>query len=145
MRVTLPKSLALSVVSLAMLALPALAESFVVECTSNAPGPEAGSMFCNQGKMIEFTSPGPDAEMLLTIKAPSTHCSDIAYIINSFRSSEAIAVTPRLMAGEGKEMSLGTGWEAGSQFLTIAAIGYTGGCNTGVLGSWGGEVSVTQR
>jgi hypothetical protein len=137
--------LALGLVALAGLALPAAAESFVVECSSNAPGPEAGSMFCNQGKMLEFTSPGPATEMMLTIKAPATHCSDVAYVINSFRGSEAIAVTPRLRAGEGKEVSLGTGWEAGSQFLTVAAIGYVGGCNTGVLGSWGGEVSIAPR
>ena len=62
MRVALTKLLAQSVLSLAVLSLPALAESFVVECASNAPGPEAGSMFCNQGKMIEFT---PTADMFL--------------------------------------------------------------------------------
>lgn len=132
--------------ALLCLAGPALADSWTVDCPSNTPGPWPGSMFCSEGKMLAFTPPTPATEMILTIKAPSTHCSQVTYLINRLPgSSEPIATLKELKPGERKRVKLGADWNDGENFLTISAIGHVGGCNTGVLGSWGAETAIAPR
>lgn len=121
------------------LAAPALADSFTVSCTSNAPGPWADSMFCNEAKLLTFTPPSTRSEMVLRITAPRTHCSEISYILHRFGSSDPVAIVERVKPGERKTVSLGSGWPVTVNSVTLTAVGHIGGCNTGTLVSWGAE------
>lgn len=124
--------------ALTLFAAPAFAESWTVDCASNSPGPWPDSMFCNEAKMLGFTPGAPNANITLKLSAPSSHCSDISYLINRLPgSSEPIAILERMHPGETRKVKLGTGWTDGENFLTVTAVGHIGGCNTGQLGSWG--------
>lgn len=127
-----------AIVALSFLAAPAFAESWTVECASNSPGPWPDSMFCNEAKMLAFTPGAPEANITLKISVPGTHCSDISYLINRLPgSSEPIAILERMHPGETRKVKLGTGWNEGENYVTVTAVGHVGGCNTGVLASWG--------
>ncbi len=125
--------------SLALLASPVMAdpESWTVECASNSPAGD-GAMFCDEGKMLAVSAPNLEQKMLLRLAAPTTHCSEISYVINRFPGgSDPIAVLERLGPGDEKIVELGDGWAEEGTFITVSAIGHVGGCNEGVLGSWG--------
>lgn len=126
--------------ALTLSAAPAMAdpESWGVECASNSPGPWDGSMFCNEGKMLEVSAPNEGQKMLLHIGAPTTHCSEVSYVINRLPGgSDPIAILERMKPGEDKIVELGDGWAETGTYISISAIGHTGGCNEGVLSSWG--------
>lgn len=128
--------------ALALSAAPAFADAWVVECASNSPA-GADAMFCNEGKLLEVSAPNLDQKMLLRLAAPTTHCSDITYVINRLPgSSDPIAVLERLGPGDEKIVELGDGWAEEGTFITVSAIGHVGGCNEGVLGSWGATTEV---
>lgn len=126
-------------IAVVLLAAPAMAdpESWAVECASNSPAGE-GAMFCNEGKMLEVSAPNLGQKMLLRLAAPTTHCSEISYVINRLPgSSEPITMLERLKPGDDRIVELGDGWAEEGTYITISAIGHVGGCNEGVLGSWG--------
>ncbi|NHB75330.1 hypothetical protein [Rhodobacter calidifons] len=140
-----PRSLlALTTLAVAPLAaVPALAdpESWEVTCTSSTPVSDGG-MICNEGKMLKVSAPNPGQKMLLRIGAPTTHCSDITYVINRFPgSSTPIATTRRLAPGEDQIIELAEGWAEEGTYITISAIGHVGGCNVGHSHGWAVEVS----
>ena len=104
--------------ALALSAAPAMAdpESWVVECASSSPGPWDGSMICNEGKMLEVSAPNEGQKMLLHIGAPTTHCSEVSYVINRLPGgSDPIAIVERLKPGEDKIVELGDGWGTASR------------------------------
>lgn len=128
------------------LATPAFAESWAVTCPASTPGPWPESQFCSEGKMLTFTPPTPSTEMVLKIRAPRTHCSQVSYLINLLPgSSEPIAIVEKLKPGERKTVRLGNGWRDGENALTVTGVGHTGGCNTGVIQSFGGETEIVPR
>jgi len=130
--------------ALVALAAPVLADSWVVECASNSPGPWPDSQFCNEAKMLEVSAPNLSQKMRLRLAAPTTHCSEISYIVNRLPgSSDPIAMLERLKPGEAKIIALGDGWAEEGTFITISAVGHVGGCNEGVLGSWGAVTDIS--
>jgi hypothetical protein len=137
---------ALILSALTLSAAPAMAdpESWVVECASNSPGPWDGSMFCNEGKMLEVSAPNLEQKMLLRIGAPTTHCSEVSYLINRLPGgADPIAIVERLGPGEDKIVELGDGWAEEGTYITVTGIGHVGGCNAGELGSWGAVTEIT--
>ena len=137
----IPRSLpALTILAVAPLAaVPALAdpESWDVTCTSSTPVAD-GAMICNEGKMLEVSAPNAGQKMLLRIGAPTTHCSDITYVINRLPGgSTPIAMTRRLAPGEDQIIELAEGWAEEGTYITVTAMGHVGGCNVGELHSWG--------
>lgn len=126
--------------ALTLSAAPAMAdpENWVVECASSSPGPWDGSMICNEGKMLEVSAPNEGQKMLLRIGAPTTHCSEVSYVINRLPGgADPIAIVERLKPGEDKIVELGDGWAEEGTYITVTGIGHIGGCNVGILGSWG--------
>ncbi len=132
-------------VAFALLASPALSDSWSVSCASNTPGPWPDSMFCNEAKLLTFTPPSPATEMMLKLTAPAAHCSQITYLIHRFGSTDPVAMIERLKPGTTKRVSLGGDWAEGQNSVTVTAVGHVGGCNTGVLGSWGAETQIVAR
>lgn len=134
------------VAAFAALTSPAFAESWAVNCPSNTPGPWPDSQFCSESKMLSFTPPTPTTEMVLKLRAPRSHCSQVTYLINLLPgSSEPIATLEKLKPGERKTVTLGNAWTDGENFITVTGIGHTGGCNTGVIGSFGAETEIAPR
>lgn len=124
----------------ALSAAPAMAdpESWAVTCASSTPGPWDGSMICNEGKMLEVSAPNEGQKMLLRIGAPTTHCSEVTYMINRLPGGpDPIAMVERLKPGEDKIVELGDGWAEEGTYITVTGIGHYGGCNVGELHSWG--------
>jgi hypothetical protein len=120
-------------------ASPAMAdpESWVVECSATTAGAD-GTTICNEGKMLEVSAPNADQKMVLRIGAPTSHCSDITYVINRFPGSSApIAISRRLAPGEDQIIELAEGWAEEGTFITITGMGHVGGCNVGEMHSWG--------
>lgn len=112
-------------------------ESWEVTCASSTPATD-GMMICSDGKMLEVSAPNAEQKMLLRIGAPATHCSDITYVVNRLPGgSTPIAMSRRLAPGEDQILELGNGWAEEGTYITVSAVGHVGGCNTGVLGSWG--------
>ncbi|MFN4244496.1 MAG: FtsB family cell division protein, partial [Tepidisphaerales bacterium] len=108
----------------ALAAAPALAdpESWDVTCTSSTPAAD-GAMICNEGRMLEVSAPNAGQKMLLRIGAPTTHCSDITYVINRFPGgSTPIAMTRRLAPGEDQIIELAEGWAEEGTYITVTAM-----------------------
>ncbi len=80
--------------------------------------------------------------MLLRIGAPTTHCSDITYEVTRFPGFENPVRTRRLAPGEDDVIELAEGWAEEGDFISITGIGHIGGCNEGVLQSWGALTEV---
>ena len=130
----------------ALFAFPALAESWAVTCPANTPGPWPDSQICSEGRMLAFTPPSPATEMVLKIRAPRTHCSQVTYLIHLFPgSSEPIATLEMLKPGEARTVRLGSRWRDGENFLTVTGVGHVGGCNVGTLHSFGAETEILPR
>jgi hypothetical protein len=131
--------IATALAGLCTLASPALAdpESWEVMCASSTPAAD-GAMLCNEGKMLEVSAPNAAQKMNLRIGAPTSHCSDITYVINRLPGgSTPIAMTRRLTPGEDQILELGEGWAEEGTYITITGMGHIGGCNTGEMHSWG--------
>jgi hypothetical protein len=131
--------------AIALVAGPASAESFTVECNASNPGPDKDSMFCDTGHMMEFTSMSPETSFVIEVTAPATHCSDITYLFLRSGKDEPIAMSSRMSAGQSEKHFIGNGWEPGEHIIWIAALGHVGGCNTGEMHSWGGDVTIAPQ
>ncbi|MCU0828205.1 MAG: hypothetical protein MUE52_12560 [Tabrizicola sp.] len=126
--------------------VPALAESWAVTCPASTPGPWPDSQVCSEGKMLAFTPPTPTTEMVLKIRAPRSHCSEVTYLIHLFPgSSDPIATLERLKPSERKTVKLGNAWADGENFITVTGVGHTGGCNVGMIHSFGAETEIVPR
>ncbi|MBL9050032.1 MAG: hypothetical protein JNK19_07970 [Tabrizicola sp.] len=128
-----------ALVTLCLLSGPALAdpESWEVSCTSTTAGAD-GTTICNEGKMLPVSAPNLGQKMNLRIGAPTSHCSDITYVINRFPGgSTPIAVSNRLSPGQDQILELGEGWAEEGTYITITGVGHVGGCNVGEMHSWG--------
>ena len=96
--------------------------------------------------MLGFTPPSPTTEMVLKIRAPRSHCSQVSYVIQLFPGgSDPVATVEMLKPGERKTVRLGNSWRDGENFLTVTGVGHTGGCNVGTIQSFGAETEIVPR
>jgi hypothetical protein len=136
MRFTLPFVLSL-------LAGPAAAESITVQCADSRPF-VSGTVICLTQGQTTFRSDGPEVEFFIRIAAPATHCSPVSYMITRPGGNFSVGSSSKLSGGQSENITIGRGYTAGDNILTITAIGYPGeGCNTGAIHSFGAEVSVS--
>lgn len=124
---------ALGTMSILGFATAVSAATFTVACTST-------SQLCDRTATLNFISDGPEIEYAVTLKAPSTHCSAVRYLVYSNDGQRRLlGRTTFLNAGESSYVFLGNNYARGSQSVLIGAEGWIGNCNTGRLHSWGVE------
>ena len=92
-----------------------------------------------------FYSAGPQFNYSVTFSAPSTHCSKVGYHVFTYDLSRTLGGTGLLDPGRSQTITIGNGYAAGLQIAKVKAFGWIGGCNQGVLESWGGTATVVQR
>ncbi len=99
---------------------------------------------CDNGVQFSFdVHPSADGSpFVLHLQAPRTHCSEVRYIINS--GSGQKSVTRFLQPGQTGSVNLGV-LATGTQAIDIKAEGKVGGCNVGILESWGVNAFETTR
>lgn len=115
----------------------AAAETFTVVCNS------AGQV-CDGTAMLRFNSDGPGVEYGVTLKAPTTHCSAVSYLVYSNDGQRRfLGRTQFLNAGQWSYVSLGSNLARGRQSVLIGAEGQVGGCNTGRVQSWGVDAAAS--
>lgn len=108
--------------------------NFVVTCTSTG-------QFCKPGKKLTFTLPRRGTLTSVIYTTAKTHCSAIRVFV--LRNGKTVAKLPRLEAGDATaSVHPGLGLHKGSTTLRFRAKGFTGGCNAGQLGSWGGKITI---
>jgi hypothetical protein len=111
--------------------------NFVVTCTSTG-------QFCKPAKLLELTLPRPGTMTRVIYTSPKTHCSAVRVFV--LRGRRTVAKLPRLEAGEATaRVTTSVRLKKGTTTLRFRAKGFTGGCNTGYVGSWGGKVTVKVR
>ena len=111
--------------------------NFVVTCTSTG-------QFCKPAKRLEVTLPRPGTMARVIYTSPKTHCSAVRVFV--LRGRRTVAKLPRLEAGEATaRVPTSVRLKKGTSTLRFRAKGFTGGCNTGYVGSWGGTVTVKVR
>jgi hypothetical protein len=120
------------------LASPASAESIeqYIEVPQCQP---ATSQVCPQEPEVNFTAGnGTSGEFVdVQFTANQNHCSDlIVHIFNDGYPQFSGRVGP------GQTVQKGLGVGPGNHVLRVRAEGIEGGCNTGVLSSWGGTVRI---
>ncbi len=108
--------------------------NFTVTCTSTG-------QFCKPGKRLAVTLPRTGTMTRVIYTTAKTHCSAVRIFV--LRGSRTVAKLPRLDAGDatasvGAKVPL----KEGTTTLRFRAKGFTGGCNAGQLGSWGGKITV---
>jgi hypothetical protein len=137
----------------AMLALgaggaPAQAEVLTVNCSSSFRVlPEL--VQCEGAAQFGFQSEGPGTNYAVMLKAPTTHCSAVKYVVwrgdgsPMTDTSQAFGQTQLLNPGQSAWVRVGDGLARGLQVVRISAYGQVGGCNTGTMGSWAVDASRT--
>ena len=79
----------------------------------------------------------------LKFTAPPTHCSQATYMVALSPDPGTIfASTTFLAPNESQTISIGRGFGPGPVTLYVFASGRVGGCNEGVLHSWGATVEM---
>jgi hypothetical protein len=108
--------------------------SFVVTCTSTGE-------LCSPAKKLTFTLKRAGTLTSITYTTPATHCSAIR--LHVLRKGHEIATTGVLAAGvQTEHLKTHIALPKGKNTLAFKAQGFVGGCNVGVVGSWGGKVTV---
>jgi hypothetical protein len=111
--------------------------SFVVNCTSTG-------QVCTPAKKLTFSLPRKGTMTRVIYTTPKTHCSAVRVFV--LRGRKTVARLPRLEAGEATaNVQTNVRLKEGTTTLRFRAKGFTGGCNTGYVGSWGGKVTVKVR
>jgi hypothetical protein len=95
----------------------------------------ATSQDCPQSPEVRFTA-GRDDRLQARFTANANHCSDLLVRINVDNYPQ----TDWLRVGPSQTVSSGYFSRSGDHVLSVTAKGIEGGCNTGVLNSWGGTV-----
>jgi hypothetical protein len=123
-------------------AAPASAETLTVICKTSEPWAD-GQQLCRPAVEYRFKSAGPGTAYKIRAKAPTTHCADVSYKFDLILGTTLRTVaSARLAPGASEEIWFGDGIPAGEHKLEIYGFGYTGGCNTGTIGSWAIDVTV---
>jgi hypothetical protein len=107
---------------------------FVVTCTSTG-------QVCKPAKRLEFTLPRPGTLRAVTYTTAKAHCSAVRVFV--LRGRRMVAKLPRLDAGDATATAhTAVRLPDGDRALRFQAKGFTGGCNAGQLGSWGGKITI---
>ena len=107
---------------------------FTVTCTSTG-------QLCKPAKRLKFTLPRSGTLRTVTYTTAVEHCSAVRIFV--LRGRRTIAKLPRLDAGDATAtVRTAVRLPAGDRALRFRAKGFTGGCNAGQLGSWGGKITV---
>ena len=125
---------------LALLAGPVLADHIEVTCESSTAY-LGDSTICGSTGTLAFHSDGPEVPFFVTLTAPPSHCSDVAYLFYRPGDPNALGTTTRLAPGQSQIVEIGAGFGPGAAQVEIGAIGFVGGCNTGTIASWAVEAS----
>lgn len=95
---------------------------------------------------ITLNSDSADTNFDLKFTAPPAHCSQVTYMVAlSSDPGTIFASTTFLAPNESQEINIGRGFGPGPVTLHVFASGKVGGCNEGVLHSWGATVEVIPR
>jgi hypothetical protein len=108
--------------------------SFTVTCTSTG-------QVCSPAQPLTFHLPRKGSLTSVAYTTAATHCSAIR--LSVLLKGDTVAKLPRLDAGDATAtVKPDVGLKKGSTTLGFRAKGFTGGCNAGQLGSWGGKVTI---
>jgi hypothetical protein len=128
---------------LAALAIPALAKSgtltfttgsFVVTCTSTGE-------LCTPAEHLSVVLPRKGTLVSVAYTTAKTHCSTVEVFVRLH--GKTVATVPPLAAGAAtSKIKTNVKLKQGKTTLGFQAKGFTGGCNAGLLGSWGGKATV---
>ena len=97
----------------------------------------ATSQVCPQSPEVKFTA-GQNEQIQAQFTANGNHCSDILvrFNVDNYPQSDWLRVAP------GQTVTSPSFSRSGDHVLSVTAKGIDGGCNTGVLNSWGGTVRI---
>jgi hypothetical protein len=97
----------------------------------------ATAQICPQSPEVRFTA-GQNDRIQAQFTANANHCSDILvrFNVDNYPQSDWLRVSP------GQTVSSPSFNRSGDHVLSVTAQGIEGGCNTGVLNSWGGTVRI---
>lgn len=96
--------------------------------------------------VISLNADSTDANFDLKFTAPPAHCSKVNFMVALSRDPGTIfASTAFLDANESQQINIGRGFGPGPVSLYVFASGRIGGCNAGVMHSWGATVEVIPR
>ena len=110
---------------------------FVVTCTSTG-------QVCSPPERLRLTPPRRGTMTSVRYTTAAGHCSAVA--IQVVRNGKVLATSGRLEAGEQTEkFTTSINVPKGLSKIGFRAKGFTGGCNAGSLGSWGGKITVTVK
>jgi hypothetical protein len=107
---------------------------FVVNCTSTG-------QTCSPPEKLKVTPPRPGTVTSVRYTSAAEHCS--ALVLQVVRNGHVLATSGRIEAGEQTEQfTTSIHVPKGPSKLGFRAKGFTGGCNAGYVGSWGGKITV---
>jgi hypothetical protein len=107
---------------------------FVVNCTSTGE-------VCSPTEQLHFNLQGKGTLTSVTYRTAKTHCSAIRVSVRF--KGETVAKLPRLDVGDATaSVNTDVKLKKGTNTLGFRAKGFTGGCNAGQLGSWGGKITI---
>jgi len=107
---------------------------FIVTCTSTG-------QVCRPAEPLTFKLPRSGALTSVTYTTAKTHCSAIRVSVRL--KGKTVAKLPRLDAGDATaSVNPDVKLKKGTTTLGFRAKGFTGGCNAGQLGSWGGKITI---
>jgi hypothetical protein len=97
----------------------------------------ATAQICPQSPEVRFTA-GQNDRIQAQFTANANHCSDllVRFNVDNYPQSDWLRVSP------GQTVSSPSFNRSGDHVLSVTAQGIEGGCNTGVLNSWGGTVRI---
>ena len=125
------------------------AQSLSGTCTSS-PGYAGVVNECNGPNStpdLRFQSSGNNYRYSVTLTAPHTHCSRVAYHVMTYDLSRALGTTGLLGPGQSQTINIGSGYAAGLQIARVKVFGWISdsGCNNGTLESWGATAVVNEH
>jgi hypothetical protein len=107
---------------------------FVVNCTSTG-------QVCMPAKKLTLNPSTHGTVTSVRYTTPATHCSALA--LQVVKSGKVVATSKRLEAGvRTVAFNPHISVPKGQSKLGFRAKGFVGGCNTGYVGSWGGNITV---
>ena len=111
--------------------------AFVVNCTSTG-------QVCSPPKTLRLTPPRRGTMTSVRYTTSPQHCS--ALVLQVVRGGRVLATSERIDAGESTvRLTTRISVPKGTSTMGFRAKGFTGGCNTGRVGSWGGSITATVK
>jgi hypothetical protein len=120
-----------------VLAPPAAAEVHLAQYIEVPQCQPAASQDCPQIPEVKFTA-GQNDRIQIQFTANANHCSDmlVRFFVDDYPQGDWLRVGP------GQTVSSPTFTRSGDHVLGVRGKGIAGGCNIGVLNSWGGTVHI---